>query len=108
MRSGPRFAVPALRTRSALDARPISGTCSCRASLPSIVRVRHLTVDYMRIVIAGGHGKIALRLERLLADRGHTVAGLIRNPDHANDLQASGAAPILCDLERAAVEEVVE
>ncbi|NDZ85832.1 NAD-dependent dehydratase, partial [Streptomyces sp. SID10115] len=33
----------------------------------------------MRIVIAGGHGQIALRLERLLAARGDEVAGLIRN-----------------------------
>ncbi|MFF7247408.1 SDR family oxidoreductase [Embleya sp. NPDC008237] len=62
----------------------------------------------MRIVIAGGHGKIALRLERLLAERGHTVVGLIRNPDHANDLVAAGAEPVVCDLERAPVEEVVE
>ncbi|WP_406279191.1 SDR family oxidoreductase [Embleya sp. NBC_00896] len=62
----------------------------------------------MRIVIAGGHGKIALRLERLLVERGHTVVGLIRNPDHANELRAAGAEPVLCDLERAPVEEVVE
>ncbi|MYW00344.1 SDR family oxidoreductase [Streptomyces sp. SID3343] len=62
----------------------------------------------MRIVIAGGHGKIALRLERLLAERGHTVAGFIRNPDQANELREAGAEPIECDLERAAVEEVVE
>jgi nucleoside-diphosphate-sugar epimerase len=62
----------------------------------------------MRIVIAGGHGKIALRLERLLAERGHTVAGLIRNPDHAKDVRAAGAEPIVCDLEFATVEDVVE
>ena len=41
----------------------------------------------MRVVIAGGHGKIALRLERLLADAGHRVRGLIRNPEHAGDLR---------------------
>jgi len=34
----------------------------------------------MRVVIAGGHGKIALRLERLLAERGDQAVGLIRNP----------------------------
>ncbi|MCX9192839.1 NAD-dependent dehydratase [Carbonactinospora thermoautotrophica] len=61
----------------------------------------------MRVVIAGGHGQVALRLERLLAARGDEVAGLIRNPDHAGDLSAAGAEPVVCDLEAASVEEVV-
>ncbi|KWX01392.1 NAD-dependent epimerase/dehydratase [Carbonactinospora thermoautotrophica] len=60
----------------------------------------------MRVVIAGGHGQVALRLERLLAARGDEVAGLIRNPDHAGDLRAAGAEPVVCDLEAASVEEV--
>lgn len=60
----------------------------------------------MRIVIAGGHGKIALHLERLLASRGDGVVGLIRNPDHAADVTAAGAAPVVCDLESASLEDV--
>ncbi|MFW6720985.1 SDR family oxidoreductase [Streptomyces sp. MAR4 CNY-716] len=60
----------------------------------------------MRIVIAGGHGQIALRLERLLAARGDEVAGLIRRPEQADDLRATGAEPVVCDLESAAVDEV--
>ncbi|MFF9017551.1 SDR family oxidoreductase [Streptomyces sp. NPDC014870] len=60
----------------------------------------------MRIVIAGGHGQIALRLERLLAAAGHEPAGLIRNPDQAEDLRAAGAEPIVLDLESATVEDV--
>jgi len=60
----------------------------------------------MRIVIAGGHGQIALRLERLLAVRGDEVAGIIRRAEHGEDLRASGAEPVLCDLESASVEEV--
>ncbi|MBA4861353.1 SDR family oxidoreductase [Streptomyces sp. PSKA54] len=60
----------------------------------------------MRIVIAGGHGQIALRLERLLAARGDEVAGLIRGAEQAPDLEAAGAEPILCDLESASVDEV--
>jgi uncharacterized protein YbjT (DUF2867 family) len=55
----------------------------------------------MEIVIAGGHGQIALRLTRLLAARGDRVRGLIRNPDHAADLVAAGAEAVLCDLEQA-------
>ena len=60
----------------------------------------------MRIVIAGGHGKIALILERLLSQRGDSAAGFIRNPDHAADLQAAGAHALVVDLEQASVDEV--
>lgn len=60
----------------------------------------------MRTVIAGGHGKIALRLERLLAHRGDDVTGLIRNPEQAADLRTAGAEPAVCDLESAAPKEV--
>jgi uncharacterized protein YbjT (DUF2867 family) len=54
----------------------------------------------MDIVVAGGHGQIALRLLGLLAERGDRARGLIRNPDHAADLEAAGAEPVVCDLER--------
>ncbi|NGO73679.1 NAD(P)H-binding protein [Streptomyces boncukensis] len=60
----------------------------------------------MRTVIAGGHGQIALRLERLLAGRGDEVAGLIRRPGQASDLLSAGAEPAVCDLETASVDEV--
>jgi uncharacterized protein YbjT (DUF2867 family) len=52
------------------------------------------------VVVAGGHGKIAQRLLRLLAERGDLARGLIRNPEHAADLEAIGAEPVLCDIER--------
>jgi uncharacterized protein YbjT (DUF2867 family) len=60
----------------------------------------------MRVVIAGGHGKIALILERLLTQRGDSVAALIRNPDHAADVQAAGAEPVVLDLENASVDQL--
>jgi uncharacterized protein YbjT (DUF2867 family) len=60
----------------------------------------------MRVVIAGGHGKIALILEQLLSRRGDSVAAFIRNPDHAADLQAAGAEAVVLDLESASVEHV--
>jgi nucleoside-diphosphate-sugar epimerase len=63
-------------------------------------------VGIMRVVIAGGHGQIALRLERLLAGRGDEVAGIIRRPEQAGDLLAAGAEPIVCDLESASVEDI--
>jgi nucleoside-diphosphate-sugar epimerase len=62
----------------------------------------------MRIVIAGGHGQIALRLSRLLAARGEEVAGIIRNPDQGDDLREAGAEPLVLDLESATVDEVAE
>src|SRR3954452_1770007 len=62
----------------------------------------------MEVAIAGGHGKVARRLARLLARRGDRVRGLIRNPDHADDLRADGSEPVLCDLETATPEEVTE
>ena len=65
----------------------------------------------MRIVIAGGHGKIALRLERLLADRGHDVVGIVRRPDQVADLESAGASSARLDLEdtsTAALTEVVQ
>src|SRR5918993_3917416 len=54
----------------------------------------------MDVLIAGGHGKIARHLIRILAADGHTARGLIRNPDHATDVEADGGVPVLCDLER--------
>ncbi len=53
----------------------------------------------MKVAIAGGHGKIARLLEGLLVERGDEAVGLIRNPDHADDLREIGAEPVVCDLE---------
>ena len=60
----------------------------------------------MDVVIAGGHGNVARRLARRLVERGDHVRGLIRNPDHGQDLRADGSEPVLCDLEHATVDEV--
>lgn len=60
----------------------------------------------MRVVIAGGHGKIALRLTRLLADRGDGVVGIVRNPDHVADVRAAGGDAVVLDLEQVSVDEV--
>jgi uncharacterized protein YbjT (DUF2867 family) len=53
----------------------------------------------MDILVAGGHGQVALRLLKILADRGDRARGLIRRPDQAADLTAAGAVPVLGDLE---------
>jgi uncharacterized protein YbjT (DUF2867 family) len=51
------------------------------------------------VVIAGGHGQIALRLARLLSARGDTVRSIIRNPGHEAGVHAAGAEPVLADME---------
>ena len=53
----------------------------------------------MDVAVTGGHGQIGRRLSRLLVERGDRARGLIRNPDHAADLEAIGAEAVLCDLE---------
>jgi len=60
----------------------------------------------MRVVIAGAHGKIARHLGRMLVERGDSVVGLVRNPDHVADLRADGVEPVVADLEQADADTV--
>jgi uncharacterized protein YbjT (DUF2867 family) len=60
----------------------------------------------MDVVIVGGHGKVARRLARLLVERGDRVRGVIRNPEHADDLRADGSEPVVHDLERDDADEL--
>jgi uncharacterized protein YbjT (DUF2867 family) len=55
----------------------------------------------MDVLVAGGHGQVALRLLKLLADRGDRARGIVRNPDHVGDLAAVGAEAFVLDLEQA-------
>jgi nucleoside-diphosphate-sugar epimerase len=60
----------------------------------------------MVVAIGGAHGKIGMRLTRLLSSQGDRVIGLIRNPDQSADVREQGGEPVVCDLERATPEEV--
>lgn len=62
----------------------------------------------MRVVIAGGHGKIALRLTKVLSGAGHDVVGLVRNPAHEADVIGAGGESAVLDLEQADVGAVAE
>ena len=54
----------------------------------------------------GGHGQIALRTTRLLSAAGHRVLSVIRNPDHAADVELAGGEPVMLDLERTNGDEL--
>ena len=58
----------------------------------------------MIVAIAGGHGQIALLLEKELTARGHEAIALVRNPDHVADVEKQGARAEVVDLEHTTVE----
>jgi uncharacterized protein YbjT (DUF2867 family) len=53
----------------------------------------------MDVVVLGGHGQVALQLLALLAARGDRARGIVRNPDHVDDLRSVGAEPLVGDVE---------
>jgi nucleoside-diphosphate-sugar epimerase len=63
-------------------------------------------VTTVRVVIAGGHGKIARRLALELNRDGHLVESIIRNPEHEDAVRDLGARPVVLDLESASVADV--
>jgi uncharacterized protein YbjT (DUF2867 family) len=56
-------------------------------------------VGPMNVVIVGGHGKIAMRLSKILAERGDSPRGIIRKTEQADELEEIGAEPIVLDIE---------
>ena len=61
-----------------------------------------------RSAIIGGHGKVALALTPLLVEEGHAVTSLIRNPDHAREVEEAGATPVVADVEQLDVDGIAE
>jgi len=60
------------------------------------------------IAIIGGHGKVALHLARILTDGSHGVGSLIRNPQQGADITASGATPVIADVEKMTTEQIAK
>lgn len=52
----------------------------------------------MRVLIAGGHGKIGRRLVALLAARGHEPVAMIRDPEQGREMGRLGAESLVADL----------
>lgn len=61
-----------------------------------------------RIAIVGGHGKVAMLAHPLLVADGHEVSAIIRNPEHADEVSATGATPVVADVEALSTEEMAD
>ncbi|MBY6539939.1 SDR family oxidoreductase [Rhodococcus sp. BP-349] len=59
-----------------------------------------------RIALVGGHGKIALKLAKILTENGHEVSSLIRNPDQTADIEKTGATAVVADVEAQTTQEI--
>lgn len=59
-----------------------------------------------KIAIIGGHGKVALHLARLLTADGHVVSSFIRKPEQSADIMATGATPVVADVEDLSATEL--
>ena len=53
-----------------------------------------------RVIVIGGHGKVALQLASILTERGDEVSSVFRNPEHSDDVAATGAKPVVADIEQ--------
>lgn len=53
----------------------------------------------MKITIVGAHGNIAMLLHPMLLEAGHTVKGLIRKEEQADELRELGVVPVVADVE---------
>lgn len=61
-----------------------------------------------RVVIIGGHGKVALRLAPQLVERGDEVTSVFRNPDHESEVADTGAIPVVADVQQLSTDELAE
>ena len=61
-----------------------------------------------RVIIIGGHGKVALLAAPLLVADGHDVTSVVRNPEHVRDVEATGATAAVLDLENASTEQIAD
>lgn len=59
-----------------------------------------------RVIIIGGHGKVALLAAPKLIAAGHEVSSVFRNPEHKAEVAATGATPVVADVETLAVDEL--
>lgn len=61
-----------------------------------------------RTIVFGGHGKVALQLAQNLTQRGDQVSSVFRNPDQSDDVAATGANPVVADIEQLDVDALAD
>lgn len=66
------------------------------------------SVDSMKVTIIGGHGKVALLAAPLLVQAGHEVQSIIRNPEHTEAVNATGARAVVLNIEEATTPQIAE
>lgn len=49
---------------------------------------------------------MALHLSRILSNEGHAVTSFIRHPEHAPEVEVTGAAPVVLDVENSTTAEI--
>jgi uncharacterized protein YbjT (DUF2867 family) len=59
-----------------------------------------------RVVILGGHGKVALLAISRFRDAGYATDAVIRNPEQTDDVKAAGGHPVVLDMEAARGDEM--
>ncbi|NQX27624.1 SDR family oxidoreductase [Microbacteriaceae bacterium VKM Ac-2854] len=61
-----------------------------------------------RVAIIGAHGKVGQQILHLLYDAGIESVGIVRNPDHSEDIYRLGGEPVLLDVEHSTASELAE
>lgn len=65
-------------------------------------------MDARTVTIIGGHGKIALRLSKLLHEAGHQVTSWVRDPLQVPDVQEAGGGAVVNDIELMSPEAMAD
>ncbi|MDO4928691.1 MAG: SDR family oxidoreductase [Corynebacterium sp.] len=65
-------------------------------------------MENKKVLLVGGHGKIALLAIPKLVAAGHEVTAVIRNPDQSAELTALGAHPLVEDVSEISVQRWTE
>lgn len=61
-----------------------------------------------KIILFGGHGRVAMLTHPLLNAAGHRVTAVLRNPDHADEVRSAGADPLVADVEQLDTAQLAE
>ncbi|WP_328476320.1 SDR family oxidoreductase [Actinoplanes sp. NBC_00393] len=60
----------------------------------------HASTDIRRVLVVGGHGKVARLLLPQLVAAGYETTAVFRNPEHQAEVAQTGATPLVADVEK--------